>query len=487
MFRVGAWRSRTVPKTAPGRGLAARSPFVAVGVAYVFLQLVTTNVRRAPSWDEAIYLSQVWRGAPALPFAPSRARGIALLVAPASWTSGSITMSRIFLMLAAGAMLAVAFAVWAPLIGRSSATAAAALFGGWWVSLYYGSAVMPNLWSALLGVTLTGGILRSVGSRRWLPWTCATGAAMALVRPPDAVVVFAVLALAAAASARPLRGRVLLWPGLGIALGSLAWLVEMSVRFNGPVAAVRDALTVGHVSAMSLPQRVLQQLAVSDGPTLGPVSHPTVPLLGALWWAVLAALAIRGLRLTRRSEARDATRVAGFVGLALIGVYVLLISGIAPRFLLPGVALLSLPAGCGGADAVLARGRTVRTGFAALFAVLLVWNAITAMLVSRDDSATQATARAAGIAVRDAADGRPCAVASTESYPEVAFAARCLGVPFGPGVDPSAALADWIAQGRVMFLVAHAPVAPALPGVSSVPVDRGVPTGWSVERISPLP
>jgi hypothetical protein len=270
-------------------------------------------------------------------------------------------------------------------------------------------------------------------------------------------------------------------------VGSAAWLVEMSVRFAGPVVAARDALTVGHVSAMSLPQRLLQQLAVSDGPTLGPVSHPTVPFFGALWLGVVATLAILGVRVTRGSEAGIATRAATLAGLVLTGVYVLLISGIAPRFLLPGVALLSLPAGCGAANVLLDRGRAVRAGLATLLAVLLVWNAITAMRVSRDDGGAQAVARAVGVAVRDAAGGGPCAVASSDAYPEVAFAAGCLGAPVSADIERTPAIRSWISQGRSTFLVVHAPVAPASPGVTSVPVVAGVPRGWSVVRISPLP
>lgn len=466
----------------PGR--ASRPEFTAVGVAYVVLQSLTVSLRRAPSWDEAVYLSQIWRGGPALPFATSRARGITLLVAPVSWSSGSVTASRVFLMVAAGALLATAFAIWAPLIGGRAAVVAAAFFGGWWVTAYYGSAVMPNLWSALLGVAVVGATLRSLSQQRWPAWAAATSLAMALVRPLDAGVLLAALALAATI-VRPLPGRVLLWPAAGVALGSFVWLVEMSVRFGGPIGAVRDALTFGHVSAMSLPERLTQQLAVSDGPTLGPVAHPAIPLTGALWWVVVAALTIYSVYLTRRSGAGDAIHVAALAGLLLMSAYVLLISDIAPRFLLPGVALLSLPAGYAVVDGLIAHGRAVRTGLVVLLTALLAWNTVTARRIARSEAAAQGVAQAVGLAVRNASGGRPCAVAGTNSF-EVAFEAECLGMPIGTGLSISNQAASWMSEGRTTFLVTHGPAAPP-PGAPFTTVVSGVPTGWSVVRISPSP
>ncbi len=48
-------------------------PWAILGLALAIAQLLLTDPRRGPSWDEAIYLSQL-RG-PALLFAPQRARG----------------------------------------------------------------------------------------------------------------------------------------------------------------------------------------------------------------------------------------------------------------------------------------------------------------------------------------------------------------------------------------------------------------------------
>ncbi|HJQ72922.1 MAG TPA: hypothetical protein VJ887_05875, partial [Actinomycetota bacterium] len=53
----------------------ARRLLLVVGVGYLVVQLFAFSLDRPPSWDEAIYLSQVSPGAVALPFLPYRARG----------------------------------------------------------------------------------------------------------------------------------------------------------------------------------------------------------------------------------------------------------------------------------------------------------------------------------------------------------------------------------------------------------------------------
>lgn len=397
-----------------------------------------------------------------------------------------MTVSRIFMTLAAAVLLAVAFSLWSTLVGRGAAVVATALFAGWWVSIFYGSAVMPNLWSALLGVAVAGLVLRDRHPRRDRWWALVAGLGMALVRPPDAIILLLVLAAGAVAS-RPMR-RAVAWPAAGIAAGSLAWLVEMSVRFSGPVEAARNALTVSHVSAMSLPQRLLQQLAVSDGPTLGPVLHPMVPVLGALWWAVLAGAAILGVVTVRGSDARFPVRLAAGAGLVLLAVYVLLISGIAPRFLLPGVAFLCLPAGYCVMELMRARAPSVRIAAVVVLAALLAWNAATAVRISRDAAAAETVGRATGLAIRTAAAGHPCAVASAVSYPQVGFAAGCAAAPAGTGPDLARQFRAWTAAGDVTFWAAPRGTTMHVEGMTVTPIADGLaPPGWQVVRVSPVP
>src|SRR5712691_2449186 len=128
---------------------------ITIGAGFFAAQLILFSVHRAPSWDEAVYLSQVTPGAHAVFFAPSRARGITLLVAPVVGLGGSIAAVRVFLAAASSVALAASFLPWISVLGPAAALAAF-LFGLCWLGLFYGSEVMPNLWAALAGVAAVG-------------------------------------------------------------------------------------------------------------------------------------------------------------------------------------------------------------------------------------------------------------------------------------------------------------------------------------------
>ena len=171
----------------------ARRLLVVVGLGYLVVQLLAFSLDRAPSWDEAIYLSQVAPGAEALPFVPSRARGITFLALPVLQLGGSLLQLRIFLAVASAVALTGAFRVWAPVIGFG-AVAAAVLFAGGWPVLFYGSELMPNLWVAIVAVAATAVLGRRLARGEGRYDELAAGglvAVAALIRPLDAVVLTA--------------------------------------------------------------------------------------------------------------------------------------------------------------------------------------------------------------------------------------------------------------------------------------------------------
>jgi len=139
-------------------GRMARRLLVIVGAAYLVAQLLLFSPDRAPSWDEAIYLSQVTPDVPAIAFAPSRARGISLLVAPITLAGGSLPTVRVFLAALSSVALVGSFLLWVPALGLG-VPVAAFLFASTWVGLFYGSEVMPNLWAAVLAVEAGGTLL----------------------------------------------------------------------------------------------------------------------------------------------------------------------------------------------------------------------------------------------------------------------------------------------------------------------------------------
>ena len=461
--------------------MSAERRLKGVGVSYAALQLIVVGVGRAPSWDEAIYLSQVSPNAHALPFVASRARGITLLVLPVARLTSSTEALRLFLIVASAAALVAAFRVWIPVVG--GAALAAGAFAFTWLGLLYGSGVMPNLWTALLCVAATGWVTRSVGSpaRGDVRRAAICFALMALMRPPDALILAGALGVCVALIRGPLRP--ILWSVSGAIIGSIPWIVEMSVRFGGPAGALRESFRLSHVASTGFAQRLAQHLALTNGPTLGPVADPSVPPVGALWWGLLAALSVFAVAATRRDmRARPGAALAAIGGIALAAEYLFVIAGLAPRFLLPGYGLLSVSAATG---AVLLRRQlassVVTTALAAAASVLLVWHIGVAGRVTSAIAAADGRSREVGVAIRDAAASTPCDVASDASFPQIGLASGCEARPLQ---DPSAP--SWIAaapgDGRVGF-VALRGTRTALPaGLSGSPIPG--PQDWTIYRIT---
>lgn len=402
----------------------------AIGGASFLCQLVVGSLTRAPSWDEAIYLSQVTRGAHALPFVASRARGITLLEAPLTSIGAPLWTVRLFLAAASALVLVVVFRVWVPVVG-TGAVFGAGLFAASWPALFYGTEAMPNLWAALLAVGAVGCFLRSelrgadAGSRHAGAGLAVLVAAMALMRPPDAIVLGLALTVAALFLRSRLRSLLAVW--LGVAAGVLPWIVEMSLRFGGPVGAVDRAAFRSHLGGQGVSLR--EHLAVTDGPLIGLRGSDAIPLVGGAWWIALLALAVVAVT-GRKEPATVAARLAAFTGFALAGEYVFLIGGLAPRFLLPALALLSLAAGCGIASLssrAWLRSRLVVAVGALVLAAWCAWQVGTFDRLEASASAERARPQAVGEAIGDHVGSSGCLVASTHDFAQVAYAARCAG------------------------------------------------------------
>jgi hypothetical protein len=320
--------------------------FGAVGLVLFLAQVALTDLGRAPGWDEAIYLSQVDPDVPTLPFAASRARGIVVLVAPLVAAGLPLTAIRTVLALGSSAALVAAAAAWRPIVGTRIAAAAAATIGLSWLGLFSGAEVMPNLWSGIMLLGVCGLFARGLAAEWFRPsWpTLVLLAGAAVMRPIDAVVVAVVLV---GVSMR--RDADLWWPlgVLGAVLaGVVPWLLEMSVRFGGPVGAIREALAVGRVEGgADIVETTRLHLALADGPLTGPDSGP-IPVPAVLWW--LAVLWLAGWYGRRAVEPARLGALVGFAcGVGLLLVYLVGVDGVAPRFLLPAIALLTMAAAAG--------------------------------------------------------------------------------------------------------------------------------------------
>ena len=419
----------------------ARRLLLVVGVGYLAVQLIAFSLDRPPSWDEAIYLSQVAPGAEALPFVPSRARGITFLAIPVLQLGGSLGDLRLFLAVASAAALTAAFRMWARVIGLG-AVAAGVLFAAAWPALLYGSELMPNLWVALVCVAATAVLARRLASGDGRYDELLAGglvALAALLRPLDAVVLTAVLVLVPIA----LRRGTISWTVhlvLGLAAGWAPWLVEMVGRFGSPAAAFSAAARLGHTGRWAVFENVRQYLALSDGPSIGPVADPQVPLSGALWLLGMAGLVTIGLRAAAARGLLPSLVVPVAAGAALAAEYVVFTDAQAPRFLLPAFALLTIPAGL-GLGWILAgfrertEARTWRWAAAAATSTLVAaWVILQVGIASRVETGVaeqRASAERAGLRIRALAGRQPCHVYSGAGFPIVGYAAGCRAAPLG--------------------------------------------------------
>jgi hypothetical protein len=449
----------------------ARRLIVLVGLVFLAVQLIAFSADRPPSWDEAIYLSQVGPDAEPLPFVPSRARGITLLALPVVLLGGSLTTLRVFLAIASAAALVGAFRMWAPVIG-TGAVGATVLFAGAWPTLFYGSELMPNLWLAFVAVAASAILARRLARGAGRADEFVVGgliAVAALIRPLDATVLTAALVLLPVA----LRRATSSWVGfllLGLAAGWAPWLIEMTARFGSPGEAFSAAARLGHTGRWSLFENVRQYLALSDGPSVGPVANPDVPVTGVLWIVGLVVLIVVGIREAVRRGFASSLMVAVVAGAALAGEYVVFTDAQAPRFLLPAFASFAIPAGLGLSSIVV--GFRERTGVRVVWAVLAsalvgVWLLVQVVVATTiEDAVTvqRASAVRLGRQIGALAARQPCFVDSESTFPIVGYAAGCRAAELGDRVGTWAERADRLADdGTRAFLVLYRPEEPRPP------------------------
>jgi hypothetical protein len=347
-----------------------RHPLLSLGlvsVAYTIILLLVSGTRSPLTWDEAIYVSHFARGMPAGIYSPHRSIGTALLVAPITAVTDSLSSLRIYLAVLSGAGLFCGYWPWLKIHRSHAVSLAALLFAGLWLSIYYGERAMPNLYIAICMLAAVALFCQATLPRptsphpgprvRWWPLTglALVFTAMTLLRQVDAGLAAATLLAAAP---------VIFWrtrhhrPGvpittiagaitaimIGLAAGWGQWLAEAYTSFGGPAARLRATSTM---NGTGLHLSFLRQLhALSGSLDCKPTQNcgPITPL-ATTWWSATAALVIITLlTATHRRRLRTGYLLTVTTALVVAIPYLLLTSYTAPRYLLPSYALLSLPA-----------------------------------------------------------------------------------------------------------------------------------------------
>ncbi|MGW0698826.1 hypothetical protein ACWD0A_05710 [Streptomyces sp. NPDC002867] len=417
----------------PRAGTAAGNALpwlAAVSAAFALVHLALIAPGLGLGWDESVYVSQVSPQAPAAFFSAPRARGITFLVAPVTALTTSVMALRVFMAVLAGCGLFLALWVWRRLLPAPVLGVAGGLFASLWITMFYASQAMPNLWVAYGALAAVGCFLRAARSPgdRWAPAGMAAGVAFAaLMRPADAVWLALPLAVAAVVT------RAWRWPLLlvllaaGVVAGCAPWIVEAYVSYGGLSARLERASEIQ--GRLGWYFSVDDHVRALDGRLLcRPCDvawrHPAA----ALWFFVLPLFVAAGVWAAARTRRhRTPLVVATVVGAALAAPYLFTVGYAAPRFLLPAYALLALPVAYGLVRACRPRprGRWIAVAIVAVFVAVHL-----AIQFRVADSAADRVRRSTADLGRIAAELRalgvrpPCVVSGTEAI-RIAFRAGC--------------------------------------------------------------
>ncbi|HTY71097.1 MAG TPA: hypothetical protein VMI11_01580 [Actinomycetes bacterium] len=378
-------------------------------------------------YDEAVYLSQA-STRPHLVWTAPRAYGLPLLVWPVAHYTASLGITRSYLSGLSSAFMFLAYLPWVR-ICRWTAVTAALLFASLWVSTFYSSQAMPNLFTALAGVGGVGSVAVALVRRRrsYLAAAVFAFGVMSLVRPSDAVYAIVPVLVALAAFRTPGRAARLRAGGaaiLGLAIGWGFWTVEAFVNFGGPLHRLREASSQDgglHFNLRFLAHTV-------SGPVAGRAVHAAAAT--RLWWWLMWPLALLGVWFARGAARRAYVLcAAAAAGVFVQYLFFIKVEAPGPRVLLPVYALLSVPVAQALISAVRrCRAGAVRTAAATAVVLLVLVNSLGQYSLVRVNARQQAAVRAAPYQVVDqlraAGVREPCVLAGP-NLPVIAYELGC--------------------------------------------------------------
>lgn len=446
-----------------------------VAVVYGLSQLLLLDTARFFSWDEAIYTSQVSPFADALSMGAHRARGVTLIVAPVAAVTDSMLVLRSYLALVSSAGLFGAFVVWCRSV-QWGAPIAAGFFATSWTTIYYGSAVYPNLYSALLAVAAIGITLR-VGSSRRQATLYLLGGVMTLamlVRPAEAVIVAVCVVAAAFFEARPQLVAICVASFAGLAVGALPWLAEAWIRFGGPLQRLHAA---SEAVGGGLRNNVIDYLHTLDG-SAGPINRWAL-----LDFGLLLLLGTAGL-LQREPKMRRTAGIVMISAALLVSPYLFATEPIADRFMLPGYGMLCLGSALGVTAIAHASGMKGLATIVLAVSVLLIgaWNY--PVLKAWDDRqvGNADTALTLGEAVEARSGSGDCFFLSPFNYPAISFASGCRGGPLADSAPVNQARVESAGAARMIFALTPEPDVLAILGEGwrCDPIPALAVKGWQI-------
>ncbi|GGJ98412.1 hypothetical protein GCM10011583_32360 [Streptomyces camponoticapitis] len=410
-------------------------------VGFVVLVGVLVPFGLPLGWDEIVYASRFGPYGPGVAFSAPRTRGVPVLLAPvASWTD-PVVLLRFWMTGLAGGALYLGFRPWVEVLRRPvGAALGAGMYGSLWFALFYANSAMPNHYTAMGALAATGCVLRRDPGRGAYAGIVGGLGVVTLMRPNDGAAV--ALPLFAAVLLVPAwrgRGR-LLAVAAGVAVGALPWVVEAWLRFGGVARRLAEASDTQ--GGMRPVLSVEAHLTALDGPLLcRPCTDDTMAPGAAAWWLLLPLLVALGLWTTHRAGRPTAPLwLAVAVGACASLPYLFLVPYAAPRFLLPGYALLVLPAAVGLLALADRAGRSRPVAVA--LAVVVLGHTVVQIMHVRTHVSVQERARAdwqrIGAVLREGGVRPPCLIKGNSLAIPVAYTAGCASAAMG---DPAPATA----------------------------------------------
>jgi hypothetical protein len=403
-----------------------------VTVCYVVLQPMLFHMDRFLVYDESVYVTQVYPGVSPTPFTAPRARGLPWLISPVSLFSPPLVVIRCYLLLILGVLLFIAFRAWIPVL-RMRAVAAAALFATGWLTLFYGTEIFPNLPAALGEIAAAGYLAQHLSRqvddrtrRRALVKAAVAVGLVAVVRPTEATyVTLGLLVVSVTRNWRLLLARSAILGG-ALVIGWLPWVIEAYLRYGGFIARLRAASTNAETAGFH-PANVWHYLTLTDGPLDG-TTDATAPVLGYLWWLLLAIGIVFAIGRAVRYRDRTAA-VAACGGLAAAMEYLLLDTVVQARFLLPAYGLLTvcLVAALPPLPATRVPRASAWVAISLSFAVFAGWNLHIAKELENQQYLRAQSSLELGQVLHRLSPNGPCFFASEFGFPEISFASGCRG------------------------------------------------------------
>ena len=417
--------SRSAIRSRPPKWNLLQSPgfwLVVVGVTYLGAQLVLFDESRYLQWDEAVYVRdaspRLW--APGL--GVHRALGIVWVIKPVVLLTDSWVILRFYLAVMSAGVIGLGFSRWLR-PGRWIAPLGMAVFVTGWLPLFYGSEVFPNLYVAAAAVGAVGALVMFLagGGRRDLIWLGSFVSVAVLLRPSDGLVLTVGIGLVALVALRSTRVfQVAIAVTVGFAVGTVPWLVEAFERFGGPVERLERA---SDLVGGGLTSNLAEHLYLFDGPLSGPDRSEQVAVASILVLALYVLLAVVGVA-DRRG--RPGIQVATTMVILLSAPYLFYVQALAPRFLMPSLALFAIAVS--GGVVALWQSRAV-LGVLAVSALVLVaaWGVSNADRVEMDQVAAGSNVVMLADAIAEAASGQECRFLSQYGYPQISIASDCIG------------------------------------------------------------